>query len=513
MGIPGLMLTWRDGAQVPERHEDADPTARVGRRGVGLGLSTRLAILTALLAIALVLAGNEVAMYWSSVSHLEEDRREALSIATTLASYLVSVAPTGSPDSLTSGFASWARSDVSGADASLFVRSGDNLVPISPSQDAVPAPPVAQAAFAERSTRVRFEQAPEPSWHISVPLGEPVPYGVLSVTIPTQRLADLANERRRSYTLAIASALLVALGVAMLTARWVGRPLNELGRAMAAARGEGPAPAAPEIGPREFRVLARRYNDMQLALSARERESAARAALLSLEERARSYDRLAVTAETTAELAHEIGTPLSTMRGHIQLLRDDLVAAGEGASVERINSLLAQLDRVTAIVRAGLERGSWPAPVLQPADLADITTRLLRFLEPSLDAAGVRADLSRDGRVLASCDPALVEQILLNLIKNSIEALPPGGRIRLATGTDQGTAYVLLADDGPGLSAEARAYLFNPFATSKGSAGTGLGLVISRRLARVLGGELSYEPSETGTRWRLTLPAATTRNA
>jgi signal transduction histidine kinase len=490
--------------------EDTGHQTPGGRRGISLGLSARLAILTSLLAVGLVLAGNEVALYWSGVSHLEEDRREALSIANTLASYLVTVAPNGNIDSLTNGFTSWARSDVSGAEASLFVQAGDNLIPISPSEDVAPSPPdlLSQAALAAATTQIRFQRNPEPAWRISVPLGEPAPYGVLSVTIPTQRLADLAAERRRTYPLAIMSALLVALSVAWLTARWVGRPLNELGRVMAAAHGGGPAPEAPELGPREFRQLARRYNDMQRALSARERESAARAALLTLEERARDYDRMAVTAETTAELAHEIGTPLSTMRGHIQLLRDDLVAAGEAGAVERINSLLAQLDRVTAIVRAGLERGMWPTPVLQPADLKDIATRLLRFLEPSLDAAGVQAELAGDGRVLATCDPALVEQILLNLIKNAIEALPPGGRIRLATGVENGTAFVLVSDDGPGLPPEARTYLFNPFATTKGPAGTGLGLVISRRLARALGGELIYVPGEAGTRWRLTLPAA-----
>jgi signal transduction histidine kinase len=200
------------------------------------------------------------------------------------------------------------------------------------------------------------------------------------------------------------------------------------------------------------------------------------------------------------------------MRGHIQLLRDDLSQSGQAGSAERINSLLAQLDRVTDIVRAGLERGAWPQPALRAADLADVATRLLRFLEPSLDQAGVHAELTRNGgdpgaRAVANCDPALVEQILLNLLKNAIEALPPGGNIRLATGSENGTAYVVVADDGPGLSPEIRAYLFNPFTTTKGSAGTGLGLAISRRLARALGGELVYVPAARGTAWRLTLPA------
>jgi two-component system NtrC family sensor kinase len=488
------------------------------RRGLVLGLAARLAILTAVLAIGLVLTGNQIALTWSQRLHMEEDRREATSIATTLASYLMSIAPAGDLDSLAGAFAEWDRSDISGADARVYVLVGDNLAPITVGDETTPPPPDALAvtAFTQRAMQVAFRGGSDAAWHLAVPLGETAPYGVLSVTVATQRLADLAAERHRTYLLAIASALLVALSVAWLTARWVGRPLRELGRAMAQAHGgPGPAPGAPEIGPREFRLVARRYNDLLHALTDRERESAARAALLALEERARSYDRMAVTAETAAELAHEIGTPLSTMRGHIQLLRNDLTATGQAGAgaLERISSLLAQLDRVTAIVRAELERGAWPQPSVTTVNLADVAGRLLRFLEPSLDQARVRAELHADGAepgrpVLARADPALVEQILLNLIKNAIEALPPGGSVRITTGADQATAFIVVADDGPGLSPEAQAYLFNPFTTTKGPAGTGLGLVVSRRLARVLGGELAYVPGERGTTWRVTLPLA-----
>ena len=81
--------------------------------------------------------------------------------------------------------------------------------------------------------------------------------------------------------------------------------------------------AAPEIGPPEFQALARQYNHLRAALTARERESTARAALLSLEDRARDLDRVTLMEETASGLAHEIGTPLNTARGHLQLLRDD----------------------------------------------------------------------------------------------------------------------------------------------------------------------------------------------
>jgi C4-dicarboxylate-specific signal transduction histidine kinase len=68
--------------------------------------------------------------------------------------------------------------------------------------------------------------------------------------------------------------------------------------------------------------------------------------------------------------------------------------------------------------------------------------------------------------------------------------------------------YVEVADDGPGLDPEAQASLFRPFTTTKGAGGSGLGLAVSRRLARGLGGDLAHVPSSRGTRWRLTLPSA-----
>jgi signal transduction histidine kinase len=232
---------------------------------------------------------------------------------------------------------------------------------------------------------------------------------------------------------------------------------------------------------------------------------------LSLEDRARDLDRLTLMEETASGLAHEIGTPLNTARGHLQLLRDDLIQARDIGAVDRVNLLLSQLDRVAQIVRLGLERASWPQPVLRLVDLGEASARMLRFLEPSFSDARVRAVLRTNGNreaVLAVCDPALVEQVLLNLLKNAVEALSPGGTITVHPGQSNGRTYIEVADDGPGLAPEAQVQLFNPFSTTKGPAGTGLGLAVSRRLARSLGGDLVHLPTDRGTCWRLTLPAA-----
>ena len=186
------------------------------------------------------------------------------------------------------------------------------------------------------------------------------------------------------------------------------------------------APAAPELGPEEFRLLTRRYNGLREALTARQRESEARAALLALEERARSLDRLALLEETATGFAHEIGTPLNTVSGHLQLLRDDLKRAAQPAAVERVQLLLAQVDRLAAIVRTRLDRGR-----MAGADAAGHGTRRARAADaPVPRAVAARGGVKRAPRAVGRrarsprlCDPALVEQILLNLLKNAIEAL------------------------------------------------------------------------------------------
>jgi len=388
------------------------------------------------------------------------------------------------------------------------------LLPFGASDTAVEREPdiTDSTALAEHQVLARFVEGPVQFIQVAVPLGGKRSYGVLDVRVAISRFSEWARgERKRAYALGIAAALLIAAGTWGLVSWWVGRPLRALTNAMAGAHaGATVGPAAPEIGANEFRHLARRYNLLRDALADREREAEARAALRGLEERAKSYDRLALSEETAAGFAHEIGTPLNTMRGHLQLLGDDLRAlGGADAARERIALLVGQVDRVARIVRAGLSRATWPTPAQQPADLADVANGLLRFLEPAFTEAGVRARaepaVPGTSPVLVSTDRDLVEQVLLNLLKNAIEALPAGGEVWLRWGVEEARPFLEVLDNGPGIGPEVAAHLFQPFVTSKGAGGTGLGLAVSRRLAHSLGGELVYLPGGPGTRWRLYL--------
>ena len=477
-----------------------------------MGLARRLALLTAIIAVALVLGATEVALRWSERSRLDDRRRESVELATSWSEYLSRVAPNGERDAITQALIGWPSQHLSLSNAAMFVWENGGLQLVASSDTSSLAVPSHNdtLAMATRRLQVRYLTGDEPSWNVATPVGvEGRPYGVLHVRVSTATLRGWARlERQRAYVLALVAALLVAGAVAYLTSIWVGGPLSTLGAAMARAHGGvANAPAAPELGPEEFRVLTRRYNGLREALTARQRESDARAALLALEERARSLDRLALLEETATGFAHEIGTPLNTVSGHLQLLRDDLQRAAPPAAVDRVQLLLAQVDRLAGIVRARLDRGGWPAPALQATELDGLALRMLRFLEPSLLEAGVtaRVEPSAAGPVTAWCDPALVEQVLLNLLKNAIEALEHGGSVVLRTGVSGDRAWIDVADSGPGLAPSMQQQLFNPFVSTKGEAGTGLGLAVSRRLARAQGGELEHIPGASGTTWRLSL--------
>jgi two-component system, NtrC family, sensor kinase len=477
-----------------------------------MGLARRLALLTAVIAVALVLGATEVSLRWSERSRLDDRRRESVELATSWSEYLSRVAPHGERDAITQALTGWPSQHLSLSNAAMFVRREGSLELVASSDTVALSTPSRNdtLAMATRRSQVRYVTGDQPAWNVAMPVGpDGRPYGVLHVSVSTATLRGWARlERQRAYVLALLAALLVAGAVAYLTSTWVGGPLSTLGAAMAGAHaGVANAPAAPELGPEEFRLLAREYNGLREALTARQRESEARAALLALEERARGLDRLALLEETATGFAHEIGTPLNTVSGHLQLLRDDLQRAAQPAAVDRVQLLLAQVDRLAGIVQARLDRGGWPAPTLQATELDELARRMLRFLEPSLVAARVSARLepSASGPVIAWCDPALVDQILLNLLKNAIEALDTGGSVALRVGASADRAWIDVADSGPGIAPIMQQQLFNPFVSTKGEAGTGLGLAVSRRLARAQGGELEHIPGAVGTTWRLSL--------
>jgi signal transduction histidine kinase len=208
-------------------------------------------------------------------------------------------------------------------------------------------------------------------------------------------------------------------------------------------------------------------------------------------------EHLAHIGKMSAVLAHEIRNPLGTIKGFVQL-------AGERADppVRRLlDRAVAETQRLEDLVRDLLAYGRPFAPQWKQVQWHEVAATAEAHARYLIGARAISLEIGTESISWRS-DPALLEQALLNLIRNAVEAIPDGGQatIRItAECAGAGQIAVTVRDTGPGLSDQVRERLFEPFLTTKAS-GTGLGLAITRKLAGSLGGSLELRtPTEGGT--------------
>ena len=238
-----------------------------------------------------------------------------------------------------------------------------------------------------------------------------------------------------------------------------------------------------------------------------------------------------------ASVAHEIGNPLNALHIHLQLLEREVKklkgvstrggTGGVGGSRPRSQSLAgehetaevaAKLDQYLAVAKGEINRLDYivtqflqairPAPLqLKIMTLNEVVQKTLELLQPELDNRGVQVK-TRLARALPATpiDPTQVQQALVNLIKNAMQAMTKGGTLTLQTGEGADGVWVVVADTGGGIPQEQLNRIFEPFYTTK-KKGTGLGLMIVQRIVRTHGGRIELESHVgRGTTFRLWLP-------
>jgi two-component system sensor histidine kinase HydH len=205
-------------------------------------------------------------------------------------------------------------------------------------------------------------------------------------------------------------------------------------------------------------------------------------------------EHLAHLGKMSAMLAHEIRNPLGTIKGFAQL-----AAEGTGESVRGLlTPIVQEAGRLETLVNDLLAYGRPPTPALRDAEWHEIAGGVERHARHLLAGRPVRFAVS-GGRLNWRTDPSLVEQALLNLVRNAAEAVPDGaeGEIRLDAAPTPDGIRITVSDTGAGIAEPARARLFEPFFTTK-TFGTGLGLAIARKLTASLGGEIDLRNRESG---------------
>jgi two-component system, NtrC family, sensor kinase len=345
--------------------------------------------------------------------------------------------------------------------------------------------------------------------------------------------AIITVTERWSIILGIAQLIALVLFIGFLINRIVLRRLETLGAAMRDVEGGNldrrVVPGTPdEVGRlsagfnqmldqlssanREIREFNQRLGqEIQLATQDLSRKNLALGQLNRLLNDLRrenaSKVRLATLGQLAAQLAHEIGTPLSSVSGHLQLalLQRDL----QPGLRERLEVASREIARIGRIVRDYLDSTRGLEPERK-------RTSLRQLLQEAIEVTGgVDASAKRSAGLTIEGDPAdfvtdpgLLRQIVINLLSNAFDAIGPDGRVSIAATVAEGIVNIAVSDTGAGIAAEDLRSIFEPFYTTKGRGkGTGLGLAICRELTKALGGAIDVDSTPgKGSTFTVRLP-------
>jgi len=232
-------------------------------------------------------------------------------------------------------------------------------------------------------------------------------------------------------------------------------------------------------------------------------------ALLKTQQHLARSERLAVVGQMAASLAHEIGTPLNAISGHLELLAGN--QANNADSRRRIRIIRQQLDFIVGTVRRLLEWTHKRKAQFQPVNLEKLIRETLWLVGPTLEERSITAEFTPGDRLpVIEAEKESLQQVFLNLINNSVEAMPQGGRIEIFArlAEPSGAVEAIFKDSGPGILPADTQHLFEPMWTTKPS-GSGFGLAIARETMAEHGGEIEVlADGSEGAAFRLTLPIA-----
>lgn len=214
-----------------------------------------------------------------------------------------------------------------------------------------------------------------------------------------------------------------------------------------------------------------------------------------------------------AGVAHELGNPLNSLTIHLQLMERRLKklktgSAKEAAALEdSVTICQSEVRRLDGIITNFLEAIRPRPPDLVETRLPEVLDEVLRFQQGELADRGVEVEAETPSDLpLVMADTNQLKQVFFNIMKNAVDAMQPGGRLRIRSRADDDNVYLLFGDSGAGIKQEDLVKLFQPYHTTK-PGGHGLGLMIVQRIMRDHGGHIGIESKEgVGTLVTLQFP-------
>ena len=199
-------------------------------------------------------------------------------------------------------------------------------------------------------------------------------------------------------------------------------------------------------------------------------------------------------------VAHELGNPLNSLTIHLQLMErklKKLKANSESDSIaESVKICRDEVQRLDGIIKNFLEAIRPQVPDLSETNLADVLSEVLKVQKQEIADRGIVIEAEASASLpVVMADKNQIKQVFFNLTKNAMEAMQPGGKLRIRSGIDDESVYLLIGDSGTGIKQDDLVKLFQPYHTTK-TGGHGLGLMIVQRIMRAHGGQVGIESKE-----------------
>ena len=212
-----------------------------------------------------------------------------------------------------------------------------------------------------------------------------------------------------------------------------------------------------------------------------------------------------------AGVAHELGNPLNSLTIHLQLIARKLKKLSAGRDAASLTQSIAvcqdEVKRLDGIITHFLEAIRPRPPDLADTNVVDVLDEVLRFQAGELRNRRIHVEAETQADLPAIlADRNQLKQVFFNLISNAIEAMEPGGRLKIRSRADDDSVYLMFGDSGVGISQGDLSQLFQPYHTTK-PGGHGLGLMLVQRIMRAHGGHVGIDSKEgVGTVVTLTFP-------